>query len=115
MQEFEFKIPPSCDLTKAEKLIEEVCSGLGLELGMKGSLASYPGCIHWHYKKQKEKGTLELTLLASDRRIWAQVQSGRRAPWIEIMLPKVQHDVEFELKWARNPAATRTKRQVKAS
>jgi len=100
MQEIEFAVPPHCDLTNAGKLIEDVCSTLGLNLGMKGSLASYPGSIHWHYRKPKEKGTLELTLLVSERLIWAQVQSGRKAPWIETMLPKVQREIELALRRA---------------
>jgi hypothetical protein len=98
MQEVEFTIPRRCDLANAARLIEEVCSGLGLNLAMKGTLATYPGCVHWHYKKQKEKGTLELTLLPSDKRIWASVHTGRRAPWIEILLPRVQRAVELALR-----------------
>lgn len=116
MQEVEFTIPPNCDLTNAERLIEGACSALGLNRAMKGSLASYAGCIHWHYRNQKEKGTLELTLFARGRRIWAQVQSGRKAPWIEIALPNVQRDIELELQRTCNHAAKGTKHtRVKAS
>ena len=77
---------------------------MGLHVAMKGTLASYPGCVHWHYKKQREKGTLELTLLPGGRRIWASVHSGRKASWIETLLPRVRRDVELALRrTARSP------------
>ncbi len=98
MQEIEFTVPSNCDLSRAGNLIEDVCSGLKLSAGMKGSLATHPGSIHWHFKNGKEKGVLELTLIARDRRIWAQVHSGRRAPWIDVALPKVRRAIEMGLK-----------------
>jgi len=84
MQEVEFKVPAEFAFAEAEALIESVCAAHGLDVAMKTSLASFPSSVHWHCKNKKEKGTLELTAFARDRRIWAQVQSGRKAPWIEI-------------------------------
>ena len=109
MLEIEFKVPPNCDLAKAERSIESVCAVRGLHIAMKATLASYPGSTHWHYKNQKEKGTLELTVFPRGRRVWAQVQSGRKAPWIDGMLPKIQQDIERELRRAlgRSPRSAR--------
>jgi hypothetical protein len=98
MHEVEFSVPSNCDLFRAGKLIEDVCSRLGLTVSMKGSLATHPGSVHWHFKNGKEKGVLELTLIAADRRIWAQVHSGRRAPWIDLVLPKVRREIELQLR-----------------
>lgn len=98
MEEIEFFVPARCDLGKAEALIERVCAAHGLHAAMKGSLATYPGSVHWHYKQLKETGTLELTLLRGDRRIWAAVHTNRKAAWIEDALPKVKADVERALK-----------------
>jgi hypothetical protein len=99
MEEIEFVIPEHCDLEGAEKLIEEVCSAAGLQVALKGSLSTYPGCIHWHYKLgTKHRGTLELTLFMAGRRIWANVQSGRKAPWIDDVLPKVRRSIESGLR-----------------
>ena len=97
MLEIEFAVPSDCDLAEAEKIVEHACSALGLKLVIKGSLASYPGSVHWHYKSHGDKGTLELTLFARRRRLWAKVQRGRRAPWIDAMLPKVQKGIELQL------------------
>jgi len=98
MREVEFAVPKNCDVRKSPRLIEEVCARRGLQLAMKGSLATYPGSVHWHYKKQNQKGTLELTLHAPGHRIWAKVQAGRKAPWIDAELPRLKRAIESELK-----------------
>lgn len=61
---------------------------------MKGSLSAYPGSIHWHYKSSGQKGTVEITLLDAERRIWVQVQDGRRATWIDRELPAIRCEIE---------------------
>jgi hypothetical protein len=98
MREVEFSVPRKCDLKLAERLIENICAGRGLQMAMKGSQATFPGSIHWHYKREKQKGTLELTLFPSQRRIWAKVAEGRRAAWINSELPQLRRQVEKELK-----------------
>ena len=105
MQEFEFNVPADCNLAKADRLIEQVCTGRGLIAALKGSLASYPGSIHWHYRRPKEKGVLELTLWPPGARLWAQVQNGRKAPWIASLLPEIQAKIEQGL---RKPSAERS-------
>ncbi len=100
MEQIEFSVPARCDLRKAEALIERVCAAHGLQAAMKGKLSSYPGSIHWHYKKRAEKGTLELTLLPRERRIWAAIHTNRQAPWIGGVLHKVRVDIERALQGA---------------
>lgn len=98
MKEIEFKVSQKCDLTRADALIEKICAEHGLELALKGTLSKYRGCIHWHYAQPGQKGTLELTLYASARRIWAKVQEGRKAPWIGKELPALRRAIERALK-----------------
>jgi hypothetical protein len=98
MKEFEFHVPTECDLSGAEDMIEKAAAERGLRIEMKGSLASYPGCIHWHFKNQKQKGTLEITLWPQRRRIWAQVQDGRTAEWIDVELPRLRHAIENKIR-----------------
>ena len=100
MREIEFAVPRNADLTQAAKLIEKICAQHELILAMKGSLTAYHGCVHWHYKRQKQKGTLELTLFARDRRVWAKVQEGRKAPWIDEELLALQWAIERALQAA---------------
>ncbi|HYL35257.1 MAG TPA: hypothetical protein VEV17_05050 [Bryobacteraceae bacterium] len=104
MLEIEFKVPPNFDSAQAERAVEPVCAAHGLHIAMKATLASFPGSIHWHFKNQKEKGTLELTVFPQDRRIWAQIQDGRKAGWIDAMLPKIQRAIERELRRAAAPS-----------
>jgi hypothetical protein len=98
MKEIEFRISRDCDLTRARRIIEQICEERGLQSAMKGSLAKYPGSTHWHYKKPRQSGTLELTLYVPDRRIWAQVQKSRAAPWIDVELPQLRRDIEAALR-----------------
>jgi hypothetical protein len=97
MQQVEFTVPKTCDLATAVEKIEQVCAAQGLTMSMKTSQAAFPGSTHWHYKNKKLKGTLELTLYIPARRVWANVQSGRKAPWIDALLPVVQLEVESAL------------------
>jgi hypothetical protein len=98
MREIDFAVPRNADFVRAERLIEKICARRRLVLAMKGSLSSYPGCVHWHYKRPAQKGTLELTLFARDRRVWAAVQDGRKAPWIDEELPGLQAAIELAVK-----------------
>jgi hypothetical protein len=61
---------------------------------MEASLASYPGSTHWHIKLGKEKGTLELTTWPPKRPLWAKIQAGRRADWIERILPQLSQKIQ---------------------
>ena len=90
MRDFPIDLQADVDLTLVEVQIERCCSDLGLIQAMKDTLAKYPGCIHWHYKKRRLAGTLEVTLWHSTRRLWLSIQEGRRAEWIEEVLPKVK-------------------------
>ncbi len=107
MRQIEFDVPERCNLARAESLIESVCAAHGLDLAMKGSLAAYPSSIHWHYKQPKQKGTLELTLLGADRRVWAQVHTNRDAPWIEASLSRIRKEIERGLKDGAEGASRR--------
>ena len=76
MREIEVAIPADVKLDKAEAIIEAACSAEGLRLTLNGTLKQYPGCVHWHYKRGSEPGTLEITLWAVKRRLWFKVSAG---------------------------------------
>jgi hypothetical protein len=108
MQEVDFRVPPSAQLTHADLIVESACVLEGLQVGMKGTLASFPGSTHWHFKSSRERGTLEITLFPRDRRIWASIQDGRRAAWIEPCLINIRHVVEEKLQ--KSPKRTSLKK-----
>jgi len=62
--------------------IEEAAQVSGLVTTQVTTLAKYPGCIHWHFKRGKGRGTLEATYWPDRRRVWLSYRSGREADWI---------------------------------
>lgn len=98
MLELPFRNPKDVNPRLAEKIIERICREAGLIQTMKSPLSAFPGSIHWHYKKKGETGTLELTFWPAKNRLWAQVQSGRRADWIFEELPGLRRSIEAALR-----------------
>jgi hypothetical protein len=100
MTEVEFAVPQGCGLSGAAALIEKACRGCGLRISARATLSSYPGCIHWHVKRGMQPGTFQVTLWEAKRRVWASVQDGRHAAWIDEALPQVKDAVETALRIA---------------
>jgi hypothetical protein len=95
--ETEFAMPERCDPKRVERTVERLCRTRGLLMALKSSLSQYPGSIHWHFKKERQKGTLELTLYPATSRLWSKVQAGRNAQWIVETLPDLKKNLEAEL------------------
>ena len=70
------------------KTVEEICEREGLTLVLKGTLAKYPGCVHWHFKRGRLPGTLEVTWWKS--RLWFKISAGRDAAWMDNVIEKLQ-------------------------
>jgi hypothetical protein len=85
------------DLTTAEQLIQESCESRSLHQTLKGTLSKHPGSIHYHYKKGKERGTLEITLWPKEKRIWFSIQSGRDADWVTDCVETMKEEIENKL------------------
>jgi hypothetical protein len=76
MHEIELEPPPD-DIAAA---IEAAAFEAGVKIH-RGSLARYPGSIHWHFTRAGEKGTLEATWWPSKNRLWLSIHSNRAAAW----------------------------------
>ena len=63
--------------------VEAAIARGGLRVTLVGTLAQYPGCTHWHLKRGRERGVLELTVWPQQRRVWLSVQDGRNGDWID--------------------------------
>ncbi len=50
MQHIEIELPPSANLSKAEKSIDATLAAVGLQVSLRGTLKKFPGCTHWHAK-----------------------------------------------------------------
>ena len=69
--------------------IEAAVGRVGLVVSMKGTLAKFPGCTHWHLKRGTEHGVLEVTIWPAQNRLWLSVQERRKGPWIDGAVKKL--------------------------
>jgi hypothetical protein len=97
MLEVEIPLPPNAKPTAIIKAVEQASMGEGLAAAHKGTLATYPGCTHWHYKKGKERGTLEITWWPQEKRLWLKVAANREAPWIKAAVTHLQQTIPLKL------------------
>src|ERR1700677_1697971 len=77
-----------------DQIIESLCRAHGLSVTMKATLSKYPGSIHWHWKRGRERGTLEVTLWPRERRLWFSMQDGRRAQWVMESARRIKAELE---------------------
>jgi hypothetical protein len=76
------------------KAVEAAATSLGLRIALRISTRTYPGSIHWHFKKLGEpRGMLELTYWPETKRLWAKVHRGRRAKWIAGSLAELAGEI----------------------
>jgi len=61
------------------------------------TFTDYPGCVHWHFKPDKQKGMLEITWWESENRLWFKVAKGRMGEWIDKVLPRLKEQIESSL------------------
>jgi hypothetical protein len=82
MREIEIRLV-SASNRKTERIIDHAIADSGLNVTLRATLRKFPGCIHWHVKRGKESGTLEITFWPQERRAWFTIQDSRTAEWIE--------------------------------
>jgi hypothetical protein len=97
MIKVEVNVLPGADLSHAEQVIEACCAAEGLIVSVKRTLVSYPGCVHWHFKRPAPRGTLEMTWWPKERRLWFSVHTGRIGAWIEEAIVRLKEDMERKL------------------
>jgi hypothetical protein len=95
--EIEVEVPPTADPKRIEELVEAVCASAGLSVSLKGTLARYPGCVHWHFKHGRQRGTLEITLWPGHRRLWLTVHENRSAEWVPAAISSIKDELERQL------------------
>jgi hypothetical protein len=94
MIEVSIEIPKDIDAVIVINVVERVCRTHQLIHTLKGTLASYPGSVHWHFKKGKQKGILEITWWQSKNRLWFKVAGGRTGKWIEESMPQIKEEIQ---------------------
>jgi hypothetical protein len=94
MIEVDLRIPDSLEVEAVVRIVEQVCASNDLTCSRKGTLVSYPRSIHWHFKRNGDKGTLEITWWESEQRLWFKVAKSRTSEWILEMLPQLKERME---------------------
>lgn len=89
MRNIEIPLPANARSLEVERAVEQSIADAGLVVRLKGTLKRFPGCVHWHVRRQRDAGTLEITLCPNEHRAWFTVQDGRRADWIEEALSQL--------------------------
>jgi hypothetical protein len=124
--ETDVQLPKRMDWTGCARRVERAIDASGLQVTMKCELRAYPGCAHWHLKRGREAGTLEVTMWPAGSRVWCSVQAGRRAAWIDdpiaALIPALERavcstaDGSNDIAPAESPAAPpRGARKAKAA
>ena len=98
MIEQDIRVPAGLPAASVEAAVERACQAEGLILALKGTLAKYPGSVHWHWKRRREPGTLEVTFWPETDRAWFAVQAGRTGEWIEASMRRLDLEIERSLK-----------------
>lgn len=94
MNVYELEISRSPD-GKLRPIFEEAAEALGLITTQVTTLAKYPGCTHWHFKRGRSRGTLEATYWPDRNRAWLSYRPGREADWIRPMIREFKSFVEM--------------------
>ncbi|SDK29926.1 hypothetical protein [Sediminibacillus albus] len=61
--------------------IEEVIANYHLTITQKTTLRTKKGSYHWHTKKEKQAGVLEITYWPQKGRLWLEIADNRLADW----------------------------------
>ncbi|MGZ9165785.1 MAG: hypothetical protein ACXW4U_11475 [Anaerolineales bacterium] len=94
MIEVQLQIPDSVNADALVRVVEHICIAHDLTCTLKGTLAGYPGCVHWHFRKGTQKGLLEITWWEGKRRLWFKVAGNRTGDWIEDSIPLLKEQIE---------------------
>jgi len=74
MLEVELQIPDSVESEAVLRIVEQVCASKELTCSLKATLVSYAGNIHWHFRRGKQRGTLEITGWESEQRLGSKLR-----------------------------------------
>jgi hypothetical protein len=97
MIEIEIRIPLKIKPATLIEAVEKNCSDYDLTCTLKSTLAKYPECIHWHFRKDKQRGILEITWWEKENRLWFKVADNRAGTWLDESLPVLKKKIEHAL------------------
>lgn len=93
----DFDLAPGISLSDAARSIEECALAEELRVTLRETLPQYPGSLHWHWKRGREAGILEITLLNRERRITLAVEANRAGTWTTETLQRMSDTLRQKL------------------
>ena len=87
-------LPARLEPARVTALLDALLAEAGLQVTLRDTLRRYPGCVHWHLKRGRERGTLELTYWPAAGRAWLSVHRNRVAPWITPTIEALQQQLQ---------------------
>jgi hypothetical protein len=103
-KEIDIDVPANVTPENVVATIDAAIAALGLNVALLASLKSFPGSTHWHLKRGREPGTLEITWWPSRRRLWIKIQAGRSAAWIGKTAPQLKELIQLRFSQPAHPA-----------
>lgn len=102
MIEIEIDLRETLDADAVVAAVEHVGTSEALFATMKSTLKKFPGCTHWHFKKHKEQGVLEVTWWPGSEgtkpsRLWLSAHNNRQADWMLELIPRLKSGIEAQL------------------
>lgn len=97
MENAEIILPRGASAETITQAIDKAIAQSGLTVTLRDSLKKFPGCVHWHLKRGREPGTLELTFWPREHRAWFLVQRGRAASWTAEASSDLEQEVQRQL------------------
>ncbi|WP_053217459.1 hypothetical protein [Virgibacillus senegalensis] len=73
--------------------IEELIEHFALTITQRTTLSTKKGCYHWHTKKGRQKGVLEVTYWPKHGRISLEIADNRKAEWNLKLIPEMAEQV----------------------
>ena len=68
------------------KQIERTVQVFGLTVANKTTLSTKKGSVHYHLKKGKQAGVLEVTYWPSMKKLWVEIHKNRKTDWNQGMI-----------------------------
>jgi hypothetical protein len=96
-KEIAIRVSPDIASHKIVAAVDRSAAELGLTVTMRGTLKTFAGSTHWHLKRDRGRGTVEITWWPQRRRLWIKIQAARAAPWIDEIAPRLKRKVESHL------------------
>ncbi len=97
MTEVEVFVPAQTRPESVPDVLMRAFAAEGLTITLAGTLKQYPGCLHWHLKRRKERGTLETTWHPLKSRLWFKIADGRKGEWIDATVARLKMQIEHGL------------------